>query len=122
MIPVDEPLYGPAARAMRDALRKTLPAAAHTGDSDPDMDEVLRRARQHGSARTTKHLSAVGTHLTTHRPADPMTEAARMTVTLRTVGSATAARPILRHLPFPSGGVTRGEYGQRVLAQAGGAR
>ncbi|TXS78673.1 hypothetical protein [Streptomyces sp. sk2.1] len=119
MIPVDEPLYGPAARAMRDALRATT---AHTGDSDPDMDEALRRARQHGSAHTTKHLSAVGTHFTTHRPADPMTDAARMTVALRTVGSAAAARPVLRALPFPSGGVTRGEYGQRILAQAGGAR
>ncbi|MFB6813090.1 hypothetical protein ACFCV8_00885 [Streptomyces sp. NPDC056347] len=42
MIPVDEPLYGPAARAMRDALR-ALTALANTGDSDPDMDEMLRR-------------------------------------------------------------------------------
>lgn len=108
MIPVDEPLYGPTARAMRDALRTTT---AHTGDSDPDMDEALRRARQHGSARTTKHLSA-----------DPMTDAARMTVALRTAGSATAARPVLRALPFPAGRITRGEYGQRILAQAGGAR
>ncbi|MFJ8855120.1 hypothetical protein [Streptomyces sp. NPDC102437] len=109
MIPVDEPLYGPAARTMRNALRAT------TGDSDPDMDEALRRARQRPATRIANHLSVVGTHLTTHRPADPMTEAARMTVVLRTAGSAAAARPVLRFLPFPSGGVTRGEYGQRVL-------
>ncbi|MFE2930637.1 hypothetical protein [Streptomyces sp. NPDC059278] len=43
MIPVDEPLYGPTARAMRDALRNTT---ANDGDSDTDMDEALRRARQ----------------------------------------------------------------------------
>ncbi|MER6607356.1 hypothetical protein ABT282_15940 [Streptomyces sp. NPDC000927] len=121
MIPVDEPLYGPAARAMRDALR-ALPATAADGDSDPDMDEALRRIRQRPTAHTTSHLNTVGTHLTTHRPADPMTEAARMTVALRTAGSATAARPILRALPFPAGQITRGEYGQRVLAQVGGAR
>jgi hypothetical protein len=116
MIPVDEPLYGPTARAMRDALH----ARANGGDSDPDMDEALRRARQHGSARTTKHLSMVGTHLTTHLPADPMTEAARMTVALRTTGSAASARPVLHALPFPAGRITRGEYGHRVLAQVGG--
>ncbi|MFF2964258.1 hypothetical protein ACFVT1_36445 [Streptomyces sp. NPDC057963] len=119
VVPVDEPLYGPTARAMRDALRKTT---AHNGDSDPDADEALRRARQRPGARTASHLSAVGTHFATHRPADPMTEAARMTVTLRTAGSADAARTILRRLPFPAGGVTRGEYGHRVLTQAGGAR
>ncbi|MFJ2374980.1 hypothetical protein ACIOZL_19555 [Streptomyces sp. NPDC087769] len=85
---------------------------ATAGDSDPDMDEALR---QRPAARIAGHLSTVGTHLTSHRPDDPMTEAARMTVALRTAGSAAAARSILRRLPFPSGGVTRGEYGHRVM-------
>ncbi|MFB7845497.1 hypothetical protein ACFC34_00475 [Streptomyces sp. NPDC056053] len=114
MIPVDEPLYGPAARAMRDALRATT---AHAGDSDPDMDEALRRVRQRSA------LSKVAEYFTEHRPADPMTEAARMTAALTAVGlDVAAARPVLRSLPFPDTGITRGEYGHRVLAQAGGAR
>ncbi|MEU2134428.1 hypothetical protein ABZ587_40150, partial [Streptomyces sp. NPDC018352] len=116
-VPVDQPLYGPTARAMRDALRK---APADNGASDPDMDEALRRVRQRPETRLTAQLSTVALHFTTHRPADPMTEAARMTVTLRTAGSAAAARPLLSRLPFPSGGVSRGEYGQRALAQVGG--
>lgn len=118
VIPVDEPLYGPAARAMRDALRETLPTTARTGDSDPDMDEMLR----HIQPRKSAALEKVAEYFTEHRPADPMTEAARMTVALRTAGSAAAARPVLRVLPFPAGRMTRGEYGQRVLAQVGGAR
>ncbi|MFJ2882420.1 hypothetical protein ACIQGT_14135 [Streptomyces sp. NPDC093108] len=68
------------------------------------------------------HLSTVGTHFTTHRPDDQMTEAARMTVALRTARAASVARPLLGRLPFPTGGITRGEYGQRVLAQIGGPR
>ncbi|MGW3164812.1 hypothetical protein ACWC9Q_18450 [Streptomyces sp. NPDC001142] len=117
-VSVDEPLYGPTARAMRDALRKTLPAHANTGDSDPDVEEALRRIKPRKSAA----LEKIAAHFTTHRPADPMTEAARMTVALRTAGGAAAARPILRRLPFPAGRVSRGEYGQQVLAQVGGAR
>ncbi|MEE1774469.1 hypothetical protein PUR34_41440 [Streptomyces sp. JV185] len=120
MIPVDQPLYGPAARTMRDALRKTT---AHNGDSDPDMDEALRRVRQQpASSRLANQLVTVAAHFATHRPAAPMTEAARMTLVLRTAGSAAAARPVLRALPFPSGGVSRGEYGQRILTQVGGVR
>ncbi|MEV6102644.1 hypothetical protein [Nocardia sp. NPDC051981] len=115
-VPVDQPLYGPTARAMRDAL-KALPATAHNGDSDPDVEEALRRIKPRKSAA----LEKIASHFTTHRPADPMTEAARMTVALRTAGSAAAARPVLRVLPFPTGQISRGEYGRRVLAQVGGA-
>ncbi|MFF3730412.1 hypothetical protein ACFYXM_08865 [Streptomyces sp. NPDC002476] len=128
-VPVDEPLYGPAARAMRDALRKTT---AHTGDSDV-IDQIRHEDDELGfeaepeqqlpvvSPYTARKLIAVAHHLTEHRPTQRMTEVARMTVVLRTAGSAAAARPVLHALPFPSGGVSRGEYGRRVLAQVGGA-
>lgn len=116
MIPVDQPLYGPAARTMRDALRKTT---AHNGDSDPDMDEALRRVRQQpASSRLANQLVTVAAHFATHRPTDRMTDAARMTVALRTAGSAAAVRPVLRALPFPAGGITRGEYALRVRKTA----
>ncbi|MFD4855127.1 hypothetical protein [Streptomyces atratus] len=66
-----------------------------------------------------RQITAVAAHFTTHRPTDRMTEAARMTVALNTVGNnAAAVRPILRALPFPAGGITRGEYALRVRKTA----
>lgn len=62
-----------------------------------------------------RQITAVAEHLSRHRPTDRMTEAARMTVALNAVGSnAAAVRPVLRALPFPTGGITRGEYARRV--------
>ncbi|WP_030747567.1 hypothetical protein [Streptomyces sp. NRRL F-5135] len=75
--------------------------------------------------RSAELLRQVAEHLTTHRPADPMTEAARMTVALRVAGTAPAASPLLRALPFPSGSITRGEYALRLRKAAwaaGGVR
>ncbi|MFF4661971.1 hypothetical protein [Streptomyces sp. NPDC001282] len=117
-VPVDQPLYGPT---------------AHTGDSDV-IDQIRDEDDELGfeaepeqqlpvvSPYTTRKLLAVAHHLTEHRPTQRMTEAARMTVALSAAGSAPAARPVLRALPFPKGQISRGEYGRRVLAQVGGAR
>ncbi|MEK8141758.1 hypothetical protein NKH18_01305 [Streptomyces sp. M10(2022)] len=56
-----------------------------------------------------RQAAAVAEHLTRTRPTDKMTDAARMTVALVTVdGAAQAVRPVLRVLPFPTGGISRG--------------
>ncbi|MGW2258992.1 hypothetical protein ACWCXE_14300 [Streptomyces sp. NPDC001780] len=68
--------------------------------------------------RPADMLLAVAKHFTEHRPASPMTEAARMTVALRIAGTAPAAQPLLRVLPFPSRGITRGEYALRIRKTA----
>ncbi|MEV8057164.1 hypothetical protein AB0P37_11695 [Streptomyces antimycoticus] len=67
-------------------------------------------------------LTAVAEHLAVHRPEQPMTEAARMTCALGTARTATAARPLLRVLPFPAGAVTRGAYAARLQEIAEGTR
>ncbi|MFJ2115953.1 MULTISPECIES: hypothetical protein [unclassified Streptomyces] len=79
-----------------------------------------------GQARTTQLVLAVARHLATHRPGDVMTETARLTVALGIAKTAPACRPLLRLLPFPTGG-TRGEYALRLrritwATPAGGAR
>lgn len=55
-------------------------------------------------------LIRIADHLTEHHPTDVMTEAARMTLALHTAGSATASRPLLQLMPWPTNGITRGEY------------
>ncbi|MFE7105611.1 hypothetical protein ACFU98_10700 [Streptomyces sp. NPDC057575] len=82
-----------------------------TIDREDDKDDYEQEPEQ----LVARQMLAVASHFTTHRPADRMTDAARMTVALRSAGSAFAARPVLRALPFPKGRITRGEYGQHVL-------
>lgn len=48
-----------------------------------------------------------------------MTDAARMTVALIAAGGrAQAVRPLLEVLPFPTGGISRGEYSIRIRKTA----
>lgn len=71
------------------------------------------------SAIVARQLTAVARHLSTHRPDDRMTNAARMTVALIAAdGRAQAARPLLKALSFPTSGITRGEYALRVRKTA----
>lgn len=70
------------------------------------------------AAPERSRLAAIAAHLTEHRPTALMTEAARMTVALRIARTASDARPLLRRLPFPTGGITRGEYALRLRRTA----
>lgn len=67
------------------------------------------------SPAVARQVAAVAEHFTRNRPTDRMTDAARITVALVAVdGAAPAVRPVLRVLPFPTGGITRGEYALRA--------
>lgn len=57
-----------------------------------------------------RQITAVAEHLTQHKPTERMTAAARMAVALKAAGSATAVQAVLRALPFPASGISRGEY------------
>ncbi|MFI5755646.1 hypothetical protein [Streptomyces sp. NPDC051569] len=81
-------------------------------------DHFPRTLRAASPVRTSALLRAVADHLAAHRPDATMTEAARLTVTLGIAGSAVAARPLLRILPFPTGSITRGEYALRLRKAA----
>lgn len=71
-----------------------------------------------GQLHVQRQLHSVARHLQTYRPADTMTEGARLTVALGITGSAPASRPVLAALPFPTRGVTRGEYALHVRKAA----
>ncbi|MGW1840679.1 hypothetical protein [Streptomyces sp. NPDC002067] len=87
--------------------------------SDPIATEALRRAHAaDAQILLKKQLTDVAAHLTARRPSDLMTEAARMTVALGVTGTAAGAQPLLRRLPFPTGGITRGEYALRLRRSA----
>ncbi|MFG2225364.1 hypothetical protein [Streptomyces sp. NPDC048644] len=91
---------------------------------DKIIDTIEREEEEGAGARRSirigQQLHAVAQHLTIRRPADPMTDAARMTISLRVARTAPAARPLLRRLPFPAGGITRGEYALRLHRAAWG--
>ncbi|MGW2260092.1 hypothetical protein ACWCXE_20080 [Streptomyces sp. NPDC001780] len=68
--------------------------------------------------RTAALLRQIAEHLSTHRPTAPMTDGARLTVAFGIAGSAPAASPLLRMLPWPEPGITRGEYALRLRKTA----
>lgn len=92
----------------------SLDDTIETIDREDDRDGYEQEPEQ----LVARRLFAVAAHFTTHRPADRMTDAARMTVALRTAGSAAAVRPVLRALPFPASRITRGKYALRVRKTA----
>ncbi|MFE5662435.1 hypothetical protein ACFQ7W_00695 [Streptomyces niveus] len=71
-----------------------------------------------GQLHIQRQLRSIAQHLQAHRPADTMTEGARLAVALGITGSAPASRPVLAVLPFPARGVTRGEYALHVRKAA----
>ncbi|MFI6700294.1 hypothetical protein ACIBJC_15175 [Streptomyces sp. NPDC050509] len=73
-------------------------------------DHFLRATTPASPLRTSALLRAIVQHLTAHRPDGRMTDGARLTVAVGTAGTATAARPVLRIMPWPARGITRGEY------------
>ena len=84
---------------------------AHNGDSDPDMDEALRRAR----AEVAEHLTAVN-------PGNLMTDSARYLTAVTVTGSVARVQPLLRELPaleqLPAG-TTRADYAQHIAMSGG---
>ncbi|MFC9429279.1 hypothetical protein [Streptomyces sp. NPDC056987] len=109
---------------MRDRIRAAATLAAPT---PPARHLVAAGILSRAGSRTVTHARrdrtaqlalAVVRHLAVHRPADAMTEAARMTVALRIAGTAAAARPLLALLPWPTAGITRGEYALRLRKTA----
>ncbi|MFE2941011.1 hypothetical protein ACFXKG_18400 [Streptomyces sp. NPDC059255] len=125
---------------MRDRIRGTVVLAAPTPPTSPARRLVATGILGRAGARTvrtvrteagttgtvtparqdrTAHLAlAVARHLAAHRPGAPMTEAARLTIALRIAGTGAAARPLLAVLPWPTAGITRGEYALRLRKTA----
>lgn len=71
------------------------------------------------TATVANQLAEIARHLTLHRPTDVMQEPARMILALHTAGSAPASRPLLRLMPQPTSGITRGEYALHLYRIAG---
>ena len=92
---------------------------AHNGDSDPDMDEALRRIPD----RTTpRKVAEVAEHLTVVNPGNPMTDSARYLTAVTVTGSVARVQPLLRELPaleqLPAG-TTRADYAQHIAMSGG---
>lgn len=97
-----------------------LPSLQPSPSDSGQQDEALRRATgrplrapssRFAGGSTRRQLLVIAEHLTGTRPTDVMTEAARMILALHTAGSAPASRPLLALMPWPTAGITRGEYG-----------
>lgn len=105
-------------------------AAHHQGDSDPDMDEALRRARTKPAQAVRAILLDVADQLTADEPADPITH----TVWTAEVRDAAARRygdgdvgqavklALFRTAPSPQKNQTRGKFASTLRAAAGALR
>lgn len=100
------------------------------GDSDPDMDEALRRARTKPADAVRAILLDIADALTTDDPADPITHtvwtAEVRDTTARRYGNGEVGQAVKLHLfptaPSPRRFETRGEFALRLRAHAGNLR
>lgn len=90
--------------------RKPL-ISTRAASSDVNMSEALRRAQ---FPPLPALIARIADHFAAQRPEAQMTDAARLTVAVRVAGSAQQARPLLRQLPYPETGTTRGAYASRL--------
>lgn len=105
-------------------------AAHHQGDSDPDMDEALRRARTKPTQAVRAILLDVADQLTADDPADTITHtvwtAEVRDTTARRYGSGPTGAAVKLALfptaPSPRKSESRGEFALRLRAAAGALR